>query len=126
MITIQFDFKNRSPEDLEQLNAILSAMKLQDLRLEDSEGYLATTTDGEDNLISYRYGLDSGTLVCKLAKGKTGYQYQLDSAVVDKIVDHDEFLQIWRTQHPDRMVRIVIRADHGTVAGYLIVHHQRD
>ena len=100
-------------------------MKLQDLRLEESSGYLATTTDGDGNLISYRYGLDSGTLVCKLALGKTGYEYQIESVVVDQRIAHEEFLQIWRDSHPDRAVRIVIRSDYDEVFCYLIVHHQR-
>lgn len=125
MITINFDFKNRKPEDLAQLNAILATMKLQDLRLEDTEGYLATTTDGEGNLLGYRYGLDSGQLVSKLSKGKSGYCYQIDSVVVDESIDHEEFLDIWRESHPDRAVRIVIRSAYDEVAGYLIVHHQR-
>lgn len=125
MITINFDFKNRKPEDLAQLNALLATMKLQDLRLEDTEGYLATTTDGDGNLLGHRYGLDSGQLVCKLSKGKTGYCYQIDSVVVDDSIDHEEFLDIWRESHPDRVVRIVIRSGYDEVAGYLIVHHQR-
>ena len=125
MITIHFDFKNRSPEELEQLNRILDTMKLQELRLEGTSGYLATTTDGEDNLIGYRYGLDSGTLVCRLAQGNHGYQYRIDSVVVDNSVENDEYLQIWREQHPDRVIRLVIRAEHGCVSGYLIAHHQR-
>lgn len=50
MIKINFDFNYRRPEDLEQLNAMLATMKLQDLRLENIRDYLATTTDGDDNL----------------------------------------------------------------------------
>lgn len=33
MIKINFDFNDRRPEDLEQINAMLATMKLQDLRL---------------------------------------------------------------------------------------------
>ncbi|MBQ9167359.1 MAG: hypothetical protein IJX67_02985 [Oscillospiraceae bacterium] len=125
MIKINFDFNYRRPEDLEQLNAMLATMKLQDLRLENIRDYLATTTDGDGNLIGYRFGVDSGELICKLAKGKSGYYYQIDSVVVDESVDHDEYLEIWRESHPDRVVRIVIRSGYDEVAGYLIVHHQR-
>lgn len=125
MITIGFDFKDRKAEDLDQLNALLATMKLQNLRLEDTEGYLATTTDGDGNLLGHRYGLDSGQLVCKLSKGKTGYCYQIDSVVVDESIDREEYLDIWREIHPDRVVRIVIRSAYDEVAGYLIVHHQR-
>lgn len=125
MIKINFDFNYRRPEDLEQLNAMLATMKLQDLRLENIRDYLATTTDGDDNLIGYRFGVDSGEMTCKLSKGKSGYYYQIDSVVVDVSVEHDEFLDVWRASHPDRAVRIVIRSQYDQVAGYLIVHHQK-
>lgn len=125
MIKINFDFNYRRPEDLEQLNAMLATMKLQDLRLENIRDYLATTTDGDDNLIGYRFGVDSGEMTCKLSKGKSGYYYQIDSVVVDESVEHDEFLDVWRASHPDRAVRIVIRSQYDQVAGYLIVHHQK-
>lgn len=125
MIKINFDFNYRRPEDLEQLNAMLATMKLQDLRLENIRDYLATTTDGDGNLIGYRFGVDSGEMTCKLSKGKSGYYYQIDSVVVDASVEHDEFLDVWRASHPDRAVRIVIRSQYDQVAGYLIVHHQK-
>lgn len=104
---------------------MLATMKLQDLRLENIRDYLATTTDGDDNLIGYRFGVDSGEMTCKLSKGKSGYYYQIDSVVVDESVEHDEFLDVWRASHPDRAVRIVIRSQYDEVAGYLIVHHQK-
>lgn len=125
MIKINFDFNYRRPEDLEQLNAMLATMKLQDLRLENIRDYLATTTDGDGNLLGYRFGVDSGEMTCKLSKGKSGYYYQIDSVVVDESVEHDEFLDVWRASHPDRAVRIVIRSQYDQVAGYLIVHHQK-
>lgn len=125
MITIQFDFRNRRAEDLVQLNALLAAMELRDLQLKDSDGYLATTTDGEGNLISYRYGLDSGALICVPAEDGVGYQYQIDSLVADNSVAHEEVLQLWRKNHPDRAMRIVIRSGFDHVSGYIIMHHQR-
>ena len=125
MFKINFDFNHRRPEDLEQLNAMLATMKLQDLRLQDTCHYLSTTTDGEGNLIGHRFGMDSGELICKLSKSKSGYYYQIDSVVVDESVAHEEFLDVWRESHPDRIVRIVIRSEYDEVVGYLIVHHQR-
>lgn len=62
MITIRFDFKNRKASDLRQLNALLATMKLKDLDLEDMQGYLPVTRDGDGNLLDKFYSLDSGTL----------------------------------------------------------------
>ena len=126
MIKINFDFKDRRDEDLVQLNDILATMKLDELSLENEKDYLATTMDREGNLISNRYGLDSGTLICKLSKSKSGYQYRIDSEVIDKSVDEDVFLQNWSNTHPDRTVRIFIRDHFDDMVGCLIVHHQRD
>lgn len=125
MIKINFDFNHRRPEDLEQLNAMLATMELQDLRLQDTSHYLSTTTDGEGNLIGHRFGMDRGELICKLSKGMSGYYYQIDSVVVDESVVHEEFLDVWRESHPERVVRIVIRSEYDAVVGYLIIHHQR-
>lgn len=126
MITMTFDFRERRAEDLVQLNEILATMKLDELQLTETDGYMATTTDGDGNLLGYRYGLDRGKLVCKLSKGRRGYRYQIDSVVVDESVDHDEFLDIWRKSYPNRVLRMVIRSGFDDVAGYLIVHHQRE
>lgn len=125
MIKINFDFNHRRPEDLEQLNAMLATMELQDLRLQNTSHYLSTTTDGEGNLIGHRFGMDRGELICKLSKGMSGYYYQIDSVVVDESVVHEEFLDVWRESHPERVVRIVIRSEYDEVVGYLIIHHQR-
>lgn len=126
MIQIHFDFKDRQAEDIAQLNAILASMHLLDLQLKDPRGYLSTTTDGDGNLISYRYGLDSGILVCTRTMGSSGLQYEIDSAVTDLCVKHEDFIQIWRNAHPDRALRTVIRSEFDDVAGYLLIHHQRD
>ena len=59
-----------------------------------------------------------------LSMGTRNY-YQIDSVVVDESVVHEEFLDVWRESHPERVVRIVIRSEYDEVVGYLIVHHQR-
>ncbi len=126
MITIRFDFKDRKKEDLDQLNNILATMKLDELGIEDYKDYLGITTDKDGNLISKRYGLQSGTLVCRLSKNESGYQYSIDSEVINQDADTDEFLKNWRDAHPDRAVRIFARSEFDDYTGCLIIHHQRD
>jgi len=120
---VAFTFKDREASDLEKLNKILSSMKLEHLELKDSKGYLAVTEDGDGNLLEKRYGLDSGTLIC--TPSKTGYCYQIDTAVADRSVDHDEFLDIWRASHPDRVMRTVITLEFDGDFACVILHHQR-
>ena len=120
---IEFDFKGRETSDLEKLTKILTSMKLEKLELKNSRGYLAVTQDGEGNLLEKRYGLDSGTLIC--TPSRNGDSYQIDTAVADKSVDHDEFLEIWRTNNPNRAMRTVITMEYETDFAYIILHHQK-
>ena len=98
-------------------------MKLDRVELKNSNGYLAVTQDGDGNLLEKRYGLDSGRLIC--THSDNGYCYQIDTAVADRSVDHDEFLDIWRSCHPDRVVRTLITLEFDSDFAYVILHHQR-
>ena len=118
---LDFDFRERKPADLMQLNKMLSAMKLCDLVLEDQEGYLAVTRDKDGNLMHRRYGLDSGTLVCTPARD--GQCYQIDTVVVDRSVSYDDFMEAWRERYPDRTVRRVITAGFEGVFAYTLLYH---
>lgn len=120
---VDFDFKDREASDLEKLNRILASLKLEKLELKNFKGYLAVAQDGQGNLLEKRYGLDSGTLIC--TPSRSGDCYQIDTAVADRSVDHDEFLEIWRINNPNRVVRAVITKGHETDFAYIILHHQR-
>lgn len=120
---VDFDFKERETSDLEKLNRILASLKLEKLELKNSRGYLAVTRDGDDNLLEKRYGLDSGTLIC--TPSRNGDFYQIDTTVADKSVDHDEFLEIWRANNPNRAMRTVITMEYETDFAYIILHHRR-
>lgn len=123
MITIAFDFPGRNASDLEQLNQLLAAMELQELRAEDLEGYLATTTGPDGKLLDRRYGLDSGVLYCERVAG--GYHYRIDTCVADRNMDHNTFLKSWRQSHPDRTMRISMVVGFEDVYAYTIIHHQK-
>ncbi len=121
---IEFNFKDREASDLEKLNRILASMKLEKLELKNSRGYLAVTQDGEGNLLEKRYGLDSGTLIC--TPSRNGDCYQIDTAVADRSVDHDEFLEIWRANNSNRVMRTVITMEYENDYAYIILHHQKN
>lgn len=120
---VDFDFKEREASDLEKLNRILASLKLEKLELKNFKGYLAVTQDGEGNLLEKRYGLDCGTLIC--TPSKNGDCYQIDTAVADRSVDYDEFLEIWRTNNPNRVMRAVITMEYEMDFAYIILHHQK-
>ena len=51
---------------------------------------------------------------------------QIDTAVVDKSVNHDEFLEIWRINNPSRVMRTVITMEYETDFAFIILHHQKN
>ena len=125
MMTMTLQFPDRTRTDLDQLNAILAALKLDSLELENTCGYLATTRTADGTLVERRYGLDNCTLNCEEATGDAGLRYQMDTLVTEPFAVHDEVVQCWREDHPDRVVRIVQIAEYDDAWAFLIVHHQK-
>ena len=125
MMKIHFEFEDQKATDLEQLNAMLGALRLQSLELENTSGYLQTVRNGDGELIEQRYGLTCCTLNCERAEDEDGLVYQMDTAVTPLNVEHEAFVKDWRERHPDRIVRIVQSTDFDDARTFLIVHHQK-
>ncbi len=125
MITIHFEFENREATDLQQLNALLATMEMGDLELEDMQDYLAIIKDGDGNLVGKRYGVDSGTLVCKQPNTGNGYCFQIDSIVADPSVDSDTLMDGWQEGHPDRILCTYMTIGFEDAIAYLLLHHQK-
>ena len=121
---IEFDFKNREASDLVKLNKVLNTMNLETVELKEYKGYLAVTQDGNDNLLDKRFGLDRGKL--EFEPSEKGDRYQIDTAVADKSVDYDAFLEIWRGARPNRVVRTVITLEYENDYAYIILHHRKN
>lgn len=123
---IEFDFPDRKAADLDQLNQRLAAMKLLDVSLDDINGYLATTKDGEGNLLHRRYGLDNGTLTG--TPGSEGHCFQLDTLVEDRSVNVQEIMENWRNGHPEeeihRVCQIGFPKDKDVYA-YIVLHYHK-
>lgn len=127
MFKLYFDFKDREAYDLEELNDILSAMNLTSLELEDEESYRAVMRDGNGNLLRRRLGFDSGVLIgTRPRHGEKGYRYQLDTAVISSSVDSEEFTQIWRDQHPNRVIRTIYEGGNDELSTFIVLHRQED
>ena len=113
-ITLSFAFANREAEDLEQINRLLQAMELTDVKVEDFDSYLATTEHYQDGQVvstTHRYGLDKLTLVCRKADAEPLYRYQLATEVLEEghtLLAEGKYSEYWREQHPERSLRTVI------------------
>lgn len=108
--SIHFVFHDRMEEDLQQLNRMLAAMELTDLALEDIDGYLSAMQELNGGAVvntTYRYGLDSGTLVCKKEAFADGYQFQIATDVVPKSegMTAKQYADAWKASHPDQKLR---------------------
>lgn len=109
-----------------QLNAMLATIKLENLKLEDFETYLCTTSDGNGKILNHRLGLDCGKLVCIPAEDdQESNIYQIDCEVVEYPMDSDQHVDCWRKAHPDQVVRTLIAMDYNNKTGFVVLHHQK-
>ncbi len=124
-ITIRVNFKDRSEANLEQINALLAAMPLRELDLQDTAGYTAVTSNPLGRVISRRYGLDEATLICHLADEGEGFRYRIDTLVCDPAEDREKVLETWRQENPSQVVRILITTGTEGGLGCIIAHHRK-
>ena len=121
--TIKFQFNDRTSEDLVELNKNLGARKLKHMEVKAQKGYLAVTKDGAGTVLGLRYGLDSITL--EVQEDRKGFVYKIDTAVTPGNVPEERFLEAWRSDHPDQVIRILIRSTINEHMCYMIIHHEK-
>ena len=105
VIELRFDFNDRDPGDLEQINRLLATMELTDVDVKDIKGYLATTQEFQNDRVvqtTYRYGLDSGA-----------------NAMGD-----GQFAQYWRKLYPHRKLSTVITIGFERHTAFLVVYFE--
>ena len=129
VIELRFDFNDREPQDLEQINRLLATMELSDVDVKDIKGSLATTQEFKNDRIvktSYRYGLDSGTLICKKADGAKTYRFQAATEVFEgaNAMGDAQFAQYWRKLYPHRKLSTVITIGFKQHTAFLVVYFE--
>ena len=127
VITMQFTFKERAGEDLEQINRMLAVMDLTNVTIEDYEGYLATKQRMEDGAAvetTYRYGFDSCTLVCEKAElGQTRrYQIMTEVAQGAKAMEDGQYEAYWRAAYPERRLTTLMELTSDDYTVYVVVY----
>lgn len=126
---LEFDYPNRSEEDLEKLNRMLAKMKLKDLELkceksDDFHGYIATATDGQGRLLGHRFGLDCGTLIC--TPSKKGGCFQIDVVATPKDKDPGQVTDSWCKEYPDRQFCSSVTYQYDKAYGTLIIYSRKN
>ena len=130
MFTITFEIKRGDPS-VDLINSALSGMKLTGLSIKDSEGYLATTQqfNNEHELLStvYRYGFDRMQLECAQDEGQKAHTWQIDTEAMpkDEIHDADMYHDLWCATHPDRLMRVLQMISFTDVNAFVVLHHEK-
>lgn len=111
-IRIQFKYNDGNKEDLDQLNQMLAAMDLTNVKVENLTVYLCTTQEFDHEVVtdtSYRCGLGSGVLVCGRVDGEKIHRYQLSTEVYEAgAMEGNAFADYWRGKYPERKLSTVI------------------
>ena len=132
MFKMTFDFNDRELTDLEQVNTALSALRFSNVEMENSDGYLATTTtyDAETQRpkgITYNYGFDHLELACERDEGDELHTWQVDTQAFPKgeVSGSDEFHDIWCGEYPNRAVRTLMQYSFKEADAFVVLYHEK-
>ena len=134
MFRMSFDFEDRNydNQDLQVVNAALASMRLSDLKMEDSDGYLATREvyDQETNQLKetkYNYGFDRLTFACDADEDEDLHAWQVDVQTFPKgeVSSTHAFHDMWCNEHPDRAMRTLAQYSYDNADVYVVLHHEK-
>ncbi len=133
MFKLQFDFKDRSGNDLDIINAALSGMKLGLVSMEDFKGYNAVSTtlshvSGTQTQTAW-FGFDRLVLSCDPKEDEDGntFTWQIDTVSTAKgnILNSSIFHDLWCAEHPDRVMRSLTQIDFKDYDAFVVLHHEK-
>ena len=133
MFKMQFDFTDRSEQDLSVVNQALTGMRLSLIRVEDHKGYNAVSVTYDHAAgtqeTSARYGIDRIVLSCEMNPDEDGdlFTWQIDTASIPKgqIVNGSVFHDLWCAEHPGRVMRAMIQIEFNDYDAFLVLHHEK-
>jgi hypothetical protein len=119
--------------NLEMLNAALDTMKLSEIEIKNIQGYVVTRQNfnikGQVSSTNYDYGIDKIDLICKQRLGKDLHIFQIDTAAFPRVfyenIEPNEFVELWRKEHPDRLVQQMRRTSYENHIVYIIIHYDK-
>ena len=133
-MNLSFDPSKRMyKHNLKMLNAALNTMKLSEVEIKDIQDYVVTRqtfNKGELNSINYDYGFDKIDLLCKQRMGKELHIFQIDTAAFPRTANEDldsqKFFQLWRQEHPDRLIHQMIRLSYEHAIAFILLHYEKN
>ncbi len=131
-ISLSFDpLKRDFKKNLKNINSVLDNLKLSSLEIKDSNGFFVKMKkyDTNENVtsINYDYGFDNIEFECKQEDGENLYIYQIDVVVfsIGKVHSPDEFVNQWRKDHPNRIVRSMEGLSNENSEAFILLHHEK-
>jgi len=125
--TLEFHFRNRREEDLEEINRALAKYTLSDLDIVEYKGFLATVTKTDAatgaKTVRHWYGLDDCVLRCTPAKPGEAFHYQISTMTMEKTVW--DCAALWRTANPGRTMRAMTELSFADAYAIIVLHHEK-
>ena len=127
-ITLEFDPSKREyKKNLELVNEILDTLKLSEIKIKAVDDYIMTkqTFDkGKLASTNYDYGFDKIQLLCTQKIDEDLHIFQMDVAAFSKenLSIPNEFVSLWLKEHPDRLLRQMIKFSMGNHFVFIFFH----
>lgn len=125
--TLEFHFKEREEEDLEEINKALARHALSELELEEHSGYLAketrTNADTGEKTVRHWYGLDDCVLRCTPATDQDSFIYQISTMTMEKT--EMDCAACWREANPGRAMRTMVQMEYADCYAVIVLHHAK-
>lgn len=130
MKTIQFQYENFSPENLNELNQFLLEHPVSELDLQDYNGYICKeetfSNDHQLTNTSFTYGLKSIELsVQEPQENEEGFVYHAVMFAISPEMSHEQVIELWKQMNPQYVVRISSSSyfKKNNMNGYLLLYH---
>lgn len=126
-IRLNFAFYSRENTDLLQINNLLDAMVLNEVEIDEFDGYLAKDTVYVNDVLSevnYRYGFDEGKLICRRVSNENLRRYRIDQYTFGNDTDQDVFIENWKRMNPDRRLDTVYTIQYDAQTACIILHYE--
>ena len=132
MFSMILNFHDRRPENLQRVNAMLSAMPLSRVKARNVGGYLAVKTIFTGKAfrpvdVGYEYGLEELALLCMDEDPEDLHIWQVDVLVFPRgeRPDMERVHDLWCDAHPDRVMRELIAQSFDSGDACVVMHHER-
>ena len=131
-MTLEFDpSKRECKKNLELVNSALESMKLSEIEIKTAQDYIMTKQTFDKGVLdstSYFYGFDKIQLICTQRRDEDLHIFQIDAAAFSKenLTGPEEFVVLWRKEHPDRLLRQMTTLSMGKNIAYILFHWDKE